>query len=115
MKNPIPLLRVVGLLEAISFVLLVFVAMPLKYVWQQPLAVRYLGMAHGVLFVLFVLVLVRVMMVAKWPGSRGMLVLVASVLPFGPFVIDRRMKQWEAEFAARGAGTDEGLAQDSHA
>lgn len=102
MKNPIPLLRIVGMLEAVSFVLLVFVAMPLKYFWQQPLAVRYTGMAHGVLFVLFILALVRVVAVAKWPGSRAVLVLIAALLPFGPFVIDRRMKQWEAEFSAAG-------------
>jgi integral membrane protein len=100
MKNPIPALRLVGLLEAVSFILLVFIAMPLKYVWRQPLAVRYAGLAHGILFVLFVVLLIRVTLVAKWPAVRALLVFIAALLPFGPFVIDRRMKQWDAEFVA---------------
>ena len=104
--TPLRMLRTIAALEGLSYVLLVFVAMPLKYVWQQPLAVRYTGMAHGVLFVLFIVVLVRVMAVAKWPGSRAVLVFIAALLPFGPFVIDRRMKQWEAEFAAGGPITE---------
>jgi integral membrane protein len=99
MKNPVRLLRVIGLLEAGSFILLVFVAMPLKYFWEQKWAVRYAGLAHGVLFVGLVLALVRVVAVAKWPGSRAALVFIAALLPFGPFVIDGRMKQWGAEFA----------------
>ena len=111
MKNPIPLLRVIGLFEAVSFLLLVFVAMPLKYFWHQPLAVRYAGLAHGVLFIGLVLALLRAASVAKWHGSRAVLVFVAALLPFGPFVIDRRMKQWEAEFAAGVPATTEPPAQ----
>ena len=47
-------LRVIGLLEGISFLVLLGVAMPLKYVWDEPQAVRGVGMAHGVLFLAYV-------------------------------------------------------------
>jgi len=85
------------LIEAVSFILLVGIAMPLKYIWHMPLAVKIVGMAHGILFVVFCGALARVMLVSKWPLSRGALVFLAALFPFGPFLIDRRMKAWEAE------------------
>ena len=83
--------RVIGLLEAVSFVLLVFVAMPLKYLADRPGAVSVVGMIHGVLFVLYCLALLPARKQASWPLSRvGALVLAAQV-PFGPFLTDRRL------------------------
>lgn len=69
--------------------------MPLKYIWHQPLAVRVLGMIHGALFVLFCVALLRATISAKWPLSRAALLFMASLLPFGPFLLDGRMKEWE--------------------
>ena len=97
MKHPVSFLRIVTLLEAISFLILLFVAMPLKYVWGMPLAVKIVGMAHGVLFVLFCIALYRVMMQTNWPFKRAALLFIASLLPFVPFFIDRRMRAWAAE------------------
>ncbi len=103
--NPIPLLRRVGQIEAVSFLLLIGVAMPLKYLAGQPLAVKIVGWAHGVLFVIFGCALLRVWIAARWPFFRVVLVFIAALLPFGPFVVDRRMREWEGEFEARaGAG-----------
>jgi integral membrane protein len=101
MNNPISILRWTGLIEGVSFILLVGIAMPLKYVWGQPRAVSMVGMLHGLLFVLFCAALARAMWVGGWPLSRGALVFVAALLPFGPFVIDRRVKQYESEFRER--------------
>lgn len=97
MKNPVSFLRSVGLLEAVSYMLLLFVAMPLKYGWDMPLAVRIVGSVHGALFVLFCIALWRVLMRTNWPFSRAVLVFIASLLPFVPFFIDRRMRIWAAE------------------
>src|SRR3982751_4956727 len=100
-KNPIPFLRIVALTEAVSFLVLLGVAMPLKYFAGMPLAVKAVGWAHGVLFMVYCVALVQAAVVAKWPGGRGGLVFVAALLPFGPFVVDRRMRQYEDEFRRR--------------
>ena len=97
MNRAVHFLRIVGLTEAVSYMLLVGVAMPLKYIWNQPMAVRVVGMIHGVLFILFCIALVRATIVAKWPLSRALLLFVASLLPFGPFLLDKRMKEWERQ------------------
>lgn len=84
-------LRVVGLLEGISYLLLLGVAMPLKYVWGEPLAVRYVGMAHGVLFVLYLLAMVPVALDQRWSLKTVALGVLASILPGGPFVFDHKV------------------------
>lgn len=101
MKNPIPSLRTLGLIEGASMLLLVGIAMPLKYIWGRPEAVRVIGLAHGLLWTAFVILLLRTMIVAKWPLGRGALIFAASLLPFGPWLVDRRMKAYAAEFDAK--------------
>ncbi len=103
-KNPIPFLRTVALIEAVSFLLLLGVAMPLKYFAGMPAAVKAVGWAHGVLFVVFALALLQTLIVARWPIARGALVFVGALLPFGPIVLDPRMKRYDAEFRERSAG-----------
>ncbi len=100
--NPISFLRQVALVEAVSFLVLLGVAMPLKYFAGFPLAVKIVGWIHGLLFVIFGLALLRVWITARWPFGRVVMVFIAALLPFGPFVVDRRMRAWEAEFS-RGA------------
>lgn len=97
MKNPVSFLRSVGLLEAVSYLVLLGIAMPLKYVWGMPLPVRVVGSVHGGLFVLFCFALWRVLMNTSWPLSRAALVFVASLIPLVPFFIDRRMRAWAEE------------------
>jgi integral membrane protein len=103
MKNPVPLLRIIGLVEGVSYLLLLGVAMPLKYLAGMPMAVTVVGGIHGALFVAFCLVLAWTMYAARWPVGRGVLVFVASIVPFGTFLIDRRMKGYAAELG-RGTG-----------
>lgn len=103
-KNPIPFLRYVAFAEAISFLLLVGVAMPLKYFASWPLAVKVVGLIHGILFLLFCFALARVMRTAKWSLGRTALIFVAALLPFGPFLVDRRVRGYEAEFESLARG-----------
>ena len=101
LDNPVSILRAVALAEAISFLVLLFVAMPLKYVAKIPEAVRVVGLIHGVLFIALCAALLYAALAAKWRPGRAALVFVAALLPFGPFVVDRRMKQYEDEYRAR--------------
>ena len=91
LKTPLGRLRVIGWWEGVSFLVLLLVAMPLKYFWEMPMAVRVVGMAHGVLFMLYVLAAIQAALDHNWPWKRTALVLIASVLPAGPFVVDAKI------------------------
>lgn len=81
-------LRVVGFLEGVSFLVLLGVAMPLKYYWGEPQAVRVVGMAHGVLFIAYVAAAAQAWLEHDWPWQRAALVIAASLVPFGTFYAD---------------------------
>lgn len=84
-------LRLVGMLEGLSFLLLLGLAMPLKYFAGEPVYVRVIGMAHGVLFLGYVLAIVQAHLDHGWPAKRSFLLFLASLLPFGPFIADRKL------------------------
>jgi len=90
-KTSLGRLRVIGWWEGVSFLLLLGVAMPLKYFADLPLAVRYVGMAHGVLFILYVIAAIQAALEHTWTWKRTALVLAASLLPAGPFVVEARI------------------------
>lgn len=94
MENPTLLrqFRVIAQLEGLSFIILLFIAMPLKYLADQPLAVRYVGMAHGVLFVAYVAWLVVCHLSYQWKVKFSILAFLASLVPFGTFVLERKLK-----------------------
>lgn len=96
LKTPLGRLRVIGWWEGVSFLVLLLVAMPLKYFWDMPMAVRVVGMAHGVLFMLYVLAAIQAALEYDWPWKKAALVLLASVLPAGPFVVDAKLLREEA-------------------
>jgi len=98
MKNPVSFLRKIALIEAVSYLVLLGIAMPLKYLADMPLAVRIVGSVHGLLFVIFGVALLRAMFVARWSLGRGALVFVASLIPVATFLIDPKMKRYIAEF-----------------
>ncbi|MDQ5980180.1 MAG: hypothetical protein QG602_3155 [Verrucomicrobiota bacterium] len=91
LKTSIGRLRVIGFWEGVSFLVLLGIAMPLKYVWDEPGAVRVVGMAHGILFVLYVGAAIQAALEHNWNGKRTGLVLLASLLPAGPFVVDAKL------------------------
>ena len=89
-------LRWVGKIEGVSFLVLLGIAMPQKYWAGLPLAVKLVGWAHGVLFIVFLFALWGAWRSARLPLRLGALVFVASLLPFGPFVIDARLARHAA-------------------
>ena len=84
-------LRLAGFAEGVSFLVLVGIAMPLKYFAGQPIYVRVVGMIHGVLFLTYLLALFQAHTEHGWPAKRSFLLFVAALLPFGPFVSDRKL------------------------
>ncbi|WP_340610572.1 DUF3817 domain-containing protein [Xenorhabdus bharatensis] len=92
LSTPIGRLRVTGFIEGISFLLLLFVAMPLKYFAGFPIAVKVTGMAHGILFILFIFAVIQVAIVHRKSTLWSFGALVASVIPFGTFVLDAKLK-----------------------
>lgn len=88
--------RLCGLLEGASFLLLLLVAMPLKYAFDYPLAVKYVGMAHGILFILYVLLILLAWLDKKLTIKKAALAFLASLIPFGPFLVDRKLASEEA-------------------
>jgi integral membrane protein len=85
-------LRFAALCEGISLAVLVFVAMPLKHVAGLPLAVRIVGAAHGLLFLVFVSALSRAVLEQRWPARRWLAALGWAVLPLGFLVLDRKLR-----------------------
>lgn len=86
----------VGMMEGTSFLVLLGIAMPLKYLAGYPQAVRVVGMLHGVLFLMFLAAVLQVSVSMRWPVRRVFAALVASVLPFGPFVFDAHLRRVSA-------------------
>jgi integral membrane protein len=83
----------VGLLEGFSLLVLLLVAMPLKYIFFLPIAVRLAGSIHGFLFVIFVGVLVCASFNRRWPFRTSLSFLGAAVLPFGFLFVDRSLRR----------------------
>jgi integral membrane protein len=82
------LLQLLGRLEAASFLVLLGIAMPLKYLAHDPRAVRVFGMLHGLLFVLYILALLRAVLDGRLSLRLAALAFGASFLPAGPFWIE---------------------------
>lgn len=85
--------RTSAILEGISYLLLLFVAMPLKYMYDMPFAVRIVGSAHGLLFVVFMVLLAIVYLRDTMTFKQCVTGFVASLVPFGAFVFDHYIKQ----------------------
>ncbi len=98
--NPVHFLRKTTWLEGGSLLILLFVAMPMKYAAGMPMAVSIVGMVHGLLFLLVCAMIWQVRRQAGWPLGRATLVFLGALLPFGPFVMDRRMHQYAEEWEA---------------
>lgn len=82
--------RIISLLEGISYLLLLFVAMPMKYFGSDASYVKMLGMPHGILFIAYIILAFLLKPELKWNNKTFFIVLVASVIPFGTFYIDRK-------------------------
>lgn len=84
--------RLISFIEGLSYLILVFIAMPLKYFAGIPLAVKIVGMAHGVLFILFMLALFLAKNRYKWNTGVTFQLFVYSLIPFGLIMIEKVLK-----------------------
>jgi len=92
-KNQLGIFGKISLLEGISFLVLLLIAMPLKYLLDLPLAVKYVGWLHGVLFVAYVFQLVYVGFEHKWKFTRILLYGICALLPLAPFWVEKQVKK----------------------
>lgn len=91
-KDPLQRFRIISYIEGISYLILVFVAMPLKYLAENPYPVKIVGMTHGVLFILFVLFLLDVTRSLNWKSKFSIKLFIYSLIPFGSFIIEKEIK-----------------------
>ncbi|MCK9161189.1 MAG: DUF3817 domain-containing protein [Arcobacter butzleri] len=92
-ENSFSKFRLIAFMEGISYLLLLFIAMPLKYFAGMPIFVKVVGMAHGVLFILFLLYLFFASKEKSWSLGFNTMAFIASLVPFGTFVLEKKLKE----------------------
>jgi integral membrane protein len=100
-QTPLGRLRIISLIEGTSFLLLLGFAMPLKYGAGRPEAVQVIGAAHGLLWIMMLVSVGEVWYRRRWPIVRVLAAVMASVLPGGPFVLERSLKREQQQFTPR--------------
>lgn len=85
--------RSISLLEGISTLALYFFAMPMKYIANDPIYVKNIGMAHGILFILYIAFAIILKSEQKWNAKTFAIVCLASIFPFGTFYIEKKYLQ----------------------
>jgi len=83
--------RLIAFMEGLSYIVLLFIAMPLKYLANEPSMVRIVGGIHGFLCVLFIILMLIVWLEKKWSFKTVVLVFLSSLVPFGTFYIDHKI------------------------
>jgi len=99
-ESSIRWLRLIGIAEGISLLVLLGIAMPLKYLAGQPGMVKVAGWMHGLLFIIFMAAVFVVYQQRNWPFKKVILALIAAFFPFGTFVFDRQLKKEENKMRA---------------
>lgn len=92
-KKALNTLLKVGFAEGVSFLILLGIAMPLKYIGHMPTPVRIVGMLHGVLFIWFAIALLKAKLEYNWSMKKALIGFLLSFLPFGTFFLDRALKK----------------------
>lgn len=82
--------KVISFLEGISYLLLLFVGVPLKYFAENPVVVKSVGMPHGMLFLAYIVGVILIRKKMDWNVKTTLVALAASVLPFGTFYINKK-------------------------
>lgn len=90
MFSYINIFRFVALLEGVSYILLLFIATPIKYLLDDPQYVKLLGMPHGILFIAYIALAFVFKNDFSWNKKQFIKVLLASIVPFGTFYIDKK-------------------------
>lgn len=89
-KGIISLFKITSFLEGLSYILLLFVGVPLKYLAGNSFLVKSLGMPHGLLFLAYVIIALLIRSRMKWDTKTTFVVLIASLLPFGTFYVNKK-------------------------
>jgi len=92
-KTALHRFRFISYIEGLSYLVLLFIAMPIKYLGDNPYPVKIIGMAHGILFILFMIFLFESMRKYSWENRFSIRLFVYSILPFGSFVIEKKIKK----------------------
>jgi integral membrane protein len=95
--NALKSFKIVAIAEGISFLVLLLIAVPLKYLMQIPEPVKYVGWVHGVLFILYGVLLLQVFIVVKWSFFKTVIAFLVSFVPFGTFWLDSKINKEIAE------------------
>ena len=82
--------RLISILEGLSYILLLFIAVPIKYFGENEIFVKTLGMPHGILFIGYIILAIMIKYELEWKSKTFLIVLAASVIPFGTFYIDKK-------------------------
>jgi integral membrane protein len=82
--------KIVAFLEGASLLLLLFFAMPMKYIFEQPIYVKHIGMGHGLLFIAYVILAFMLKMECNWNWKKFSIIAIASVIPFGTFYVEKK-------------------------
>ncbi len=82
--------RLISFLEGVSYLLLVFIAVPIKYLGDNEAFVKMLGMPHGLLFIVYIILATMLKYELSWKPKMFWIILIASIVPFGTFYIDRK-------------------------
>ena len=82
--------RLISVLEGLSYILLLFFAVPMKYLGENEFFVKALGMPHGILFIGYIILAIMIKYELEWKSKTFFIVLVASIIPFGTFYIDKK-------------------------
>lgn len=93
--------RFIAIAEGISYLILLFIAMPLKYFADMPDAVKYTGWVHGVLFMLYLLTLITAKINLNWSFMKSAIAFLASLIPFGTFILDKSLRKEEKLLVAK--------------
>ncbi|NNE91998.1 MAG: DUF3817 domain-containing protein [Verrucomicrobiales bacterium] len=91
-KNLIDRVRLTSILDGVSYILLLGIAMPLKYGYDMPIAVKIAGPIHGVLFLALCFCLLYALLEGKLTFSWCVIVFICALIPFAPFFLDRKLK-----------------------
>ena len=87
MKN---IFRIVSFFEGVSYLLLLFVAVPIKYFQGDVSYVKLLGMPHGILFMLYIVLAIVLRKEMKWDSKSFTIILLCAIIPFGTFYVDKK-------------------------
>ena len=86
----IKIYRLTAFLEGVSYILLLLIAVPIKYLLNETLFVKILGMPHGILFIIYILFSIIAKIKYNWNFRKFLIISIASLVPFGTFYIDKK-------------------------